>query len=78
MQTTRSCQLTWKEGPYDYIVKKKMRDASDWDYISKPISTSSYTFKDLKKDEDYTLSVVTVSGLGESNPSQTPWRHIGM
>ena len=74
----KDCKLTWKEGPYEYIVKKKIRDADDWDYISTPLTYSNHTFEDLKYGEDYTFSVVTVSSLGASNPAQLPWRHVGM
>ena len=71
------CRLTWNQSPFDFIVLKKDLNDDNVEFSSEPTSNSTYIFKDLTEGHDYMFSVVTVSKLGKSVPTQLLWSHGG-
>ena len=72
----QSCSLMWKDGPFDFIVKKKRVNDNHWQFVSNLLPSPQYSFWGLRDSTDYEFAVVRVSILGESRPTTIVWRHI--
>ena len=77
MISDKKCKLTWKDGPYNYILKIQKQGDNEWILKTTSNSECILGLDDLTYGDDYLFAVSTVTSLGESTLAQRAWRHIG-